>query len=60
MQDDEDYFYEEDGYYDDSDYWEEKRNNELEERASYCTCGAWQQLKTGEVVHVADCCCGAE
>jgi hypothetical protein len=54
--DDEDY---DDDYYDD-DYYQERREEELQERASNCTCGAWRMSKTGEVFHVADCCCGAE
>lgn len=52
--------------YDDDDYWEyyddwleERREEELLERAAYCTCGAWQNGPNG-VVHVADCFCGAE
>jgi hypothetical protein len=44
---------------DDSDDWEERRQEELYERACNCTCGAWQNIK-GQTVHVADCCCGAE
>ena len=54
--DDEDY---DDDYYDDDYYWE-RIEEELQERAYNCTCGAWQITKSGEVVHVADCCCGAE
>jgi len=48
-----------DDYWDDYDDWEERREEELQERAAYCTCGAWQNTPSG-VVHVADCCCGAE
>jgi hypothetical protein len=44
---------------DDLDDWEERRQEELHERACNCTCGAWQNIK-GQTVHVADCCCGAE
>lgn len=35
--------------------WEEERF----ERLSQCTCGAWQVVNW-ELIHVADCCCGAE
>ena len=44
----------------DEDFYQEQRERELEERASNCSCGAWQMAKNGEVIHVADCCCGAE
>ncbi len=44
-------------YYDD---WQERHEEELAERAASCKCGAWQIAKDGSVVHVADCCCGAE
>mgnify|MGYP001017247241 CR=1 FL=1 len=44
---------------DDSEDWEERRQEELYERACNCTCGAWQNIK-GQTIHVADCCCGAE
>ena len=43
----------------DDDYYE-RQQEELQERAMYCTCGAWKLGKSGEVYHVADCCCGAE
>jgi hypothetical protein len=52
-----------DDYEDAEDYrdrMEEQRFEELAERAALCKCGAWQFAKNGEVVHVADCCCGAE
>ena len=45
--------------YDDDDYYE-RQQEELQERAFECTCGAWKLGKSGEVHHVADCCCGAE
>lgn len=48
---------------DEDDYrerMEEQRLEELAERASFCKCGAWQFAKDGSVIHVADCCCGAE
>jgi uncharacterized Zn finger protein (UPF0148 family) len=48
---------------DSEDYRErelEQRENELAERAATCKCGAWQFAKDGSVIHVADCCCGAE
>ena len=54
--DDDDYCGDDD---DDDDYFE-RQQEELQERASNCTCGAWQVSKTGEVYQVADCCCGAE
>ena len=44
--------------YDDDFY--ERQQEELQERALDCTCGAWKLGKNGEVYHVADCCCGAE
>jgi len=44
----------------DEDFYQEQRERELEERAANCECGAWQMAKNGEVIHVADCCCGAE
>lgn len=44
----------------DDDFYQEQRERELEERAANCSCGAWQMTKNGEVIHVADCCCGAE
>lgn len=44
----------------DDDFYEEQREQELMERGANCTCGAWQLNKSGtQVVHVADCCCGA-
>ena len=52
--------------YDDSDEndyeddFYERQQEELQERAMECTCGAWKLGKSGEVYHVADCCCGAE
>lgn len=49
---------------DDGRDWEEEEREreyeELAERASSCKCGAWQFNKKGDVVHIADCCCGAE
>ena len=51
--------YDEDSDYDDDDYFE-REQEELQERAMNCTCGAWKMSKSGEVYHVADCCCGAE
>lgn len=48
----------------DEDMWreerEEKEYEEMAERAANCKCGAWQFAKDGSVIHVADCCCGAE
>jgi hypothetical protein len=49
---------EDDDDYDDDD-WQERKEQELYERACECTCGAWQH-KDGVTYHVADCCCGAE
>lgn len=54
----EDEEFEDDGR--DEDFYQEQRERELEERAANCECGAWQMAKNGEVIHVADCCCGAE
>lgn len=39
--------------------WEERREREEAELALNCKCGAWQ-FSNGGVIHVADCCCGAE
>lgn len=44
----------------DSEYYQEKAEEEREQRALECSCGAWQMGKDGKVYHVADCCCGAE
>jgi hypothetical protein len=44
----------------DEEFYQEQRERELEERAGNCSCGAWQITKSGTVIHVADCCCGAE
>jgi hypothetical protein len=49
-----------DDYFDDDDDYMERHEEEMQERASNCTCGAWKMSKNGEVFHVADCCCGAE
>ena len=54
----EDEEFEDDGR--DEDFYQEQRERELEERAANCECGAWQMTKNGDVIHVADCCCGAE
>jgi hypothetical protein len=51
------------GNEDEDDYYErqqEEKENELAERATSCDCGAWQFANDGSVIHVADCCCGAE
>lgn len=47
--------YDEDDSEDCRERWEEERF----ERLSQCTCGAWQVVNW-ELIHVADCCCGAE
>ena len=54
--------YDEDDYSDEynPDDFYERQQEELQERAMECTCGAWKLGKSGEVYHVADCCCGAE
>jgi uncharacterized Zn finger protein (UPF0148 family) len=54
----EDEEFEDDGR--DEDFYQEQREMELGQRAANCKCGAWQMAKNGEVIHVADCCCGAE
>lgn len=54
--DDDDYEFDEEDWREEQ---EERRQEELAMRAAMCTCGAWQMGKSG-VVHVADCCCGAE
>jgi len=55
-----DYFDDDDDYFGDDDDYMERHEEEMQERASNCTCGAWKMSKNGEVFHVADCCCGAE
>lgn len=53
----------EDDDYDNSMDEEDREEAEWEERcelAATCKCGAWIFNKNGDVVHVADCCCGAE
>lgn len=47
--------YDEDDSEDLQEQWEEERFDRL----SQCTCGAWQVVNW-ELIHVADCCCGAE
>ena len=47
--------YDEDDSEDCRERWEEERF----ERLSQCTCGAWQVVNWA-LIHVADCCCGAE
>ena len=44
----------------DEDFYREQHEREMEERVWNCTCGAWQQTANGTIIHVADCCCGAE
>ena len=55
--------YGEERYYDmdedDSEDCQERYEEERFERLSQCTCGAWQVVNW-ELIHVADCCCGAE
>lgn len=38
----------------------EQREEELAYLAASCKCGAWQFSSNGQVIHVADCYCGAE
>jgi hypothetical protein len=45
---------------DDEIDYEEREENERLEIAANCTCGAWQICENGDVIHTADCCCGAE
>lgn len=52
-----------DNHDDSEDYYQDWLDRELEEKAilaDNCKCGAWLFDKNGVVVHVADCCCGAE
>lgn len=45
------------------DFEEDRAEREYEKQAEVaatCKCGAWQFNKKGDVIHVADCCCGAE
>jgi hypothetical protein len=48
----------------DLDLWledeKEREEEELVERAATCRCGAWIKTDGGRVIHVSDCCCGAE
>lgn len=41
------------------EFLEESEKEELNELAANCKCGAWQ-FKNGNVIHVADCVCGAQ
>jgi hypothetical protein len=49
---------------DDEDYFERAQEQRDEERAllaATCKCGAWRfSLDKTQVLHMADCCCGAE
>lgn len=47
---------------DEDDFYEDYKNSvdEREQRANTCTCGAWVFNKSGSVVHVSDCICGAQ
>lgn len=48
---------------DTEDFYErqmEQKQEELAIRALSCKCGAWQLTKDNSVIHIADCCCGAE
>jgi hypothetical protein len=56
---DDDDFDDDSDEYDPDDFYE-RQQEELQDRAMDCTCGAWKLGKSGEVYHVADCCCGAE
>lgn len=47
-------------YEDDEDDIEERRENERYEMALNCSCGAWIIGKSGNILHCADCICGAE
>lgn len=59
MDDYEDSLWEDDDPDYDEEYEKERQEDEDAERAADCTCGAWIISKTtGEVLHVADCCCG--
>lgn len=44
--------------YDDRDDYDDDEFDEYDSRYG-CVCGAWQVGKSG-LIHVADCCCGAE
>jgi len=54
--------FEEEQYDDD---WEDEREYDEDDFDEYdgrynCKCGAWQTSNTGKLIHIADCCCGAE
>ena len=48
-------------FYDEEEYEaiEEAEEERLMDIAMRCTCGAWRNIN-GKVLHLADCCCGAE
>ena len=54
-----DYWDDDDSMEDDSEDCYERYMEERLYRLSTCTCGAWQVVNW-ELVHLADCCCGAE
>ncbi len=41
------------------DDWEDEQIERDLQRAGDCKCGAWQ-FSSGKIIHVADCCCGAD
>lgn len=49
-----------DNWEDDEDAIEQQFGDYRTEAAMNCTCGAWGFSKTGVVVHVSDCICGAD
>ena len=50
---------EDDDWEDDRDYDDEDDFDEHDTRYN-CKCGAWIVGNSGQLLHVADCCCGAE
>lgn len=49
-----------DGYEEPEIDYDEQRERKEEEIAGNCKCGAWQFTPNRNIIHVADCCCGAE
>lgn len=56
----EDFSYDDVDIEDERERYLEQREEEMAMLAASCKCGAWQFAKDGRVIHVADCCCGAE
>jgi len=44
----------------DDDEIEDMEIRRLQQIVGDCTCGAWGVDNSGEIINIADCCCGAE